>query len=77
MPFYEYRCASCQNLFELRRSSDQASMPAECPACAGPGRRVLSMFQSPTRHSALERIGGAPAASGGGGCCGGSCGCRN
>ncbi|PIV33397.1 MAG: transcriptional regulator [Lysobacterales bacterium CG02_land_8_20_14_3_00_62_12] len=35
MPIYEYRCASCQTVFDvLQKMSDPA--PSECPKCAHP-----------------------------------------
>jgi putative FmdB family regulatory protein len=33
MPSYDYRCSSCEALFEVRRSFKDANDPAECPQC--------------------------------------------
>jgi len=46
MPIYEYRCSSCGNIFELRRSFSQAAEPAKCPKCGGKGEKLLSVFAS-------------------------------
>ena len=47
MILYEYRCVACRSLFTARRPMDRRNEPAECPACGGPGRRVVSV---PQRH---------------------------
>jgi putative FmdB family regulatory protein len=41
MPLYEYQCESCDERFErIQRFSDPPV--AECPACGGPVRKLLS-----------------------------------
>ena len=46
MPLYEYRCESCQKVFEAyKRFSDKAE--EACPACDGRSSRVgISLFQA-------------------------------
>ena len=38
MPLYDYECASCGNVFELRQSFD-AAPEGVCPRCAGISKR--------------------------------------
>ncbi len=40
MPRYDYRCTSCENVFELVQTFAEAGS-AICPACAGSGRRLF------------------------------------
>ena len=40
MPRYDYRCASCENEFELVQTFAEAGS-GNCPACSGAGRRVF------------------------------------
>ena len=64
MPLYEYRCESCQTVFEAyKRLSDGAQEP--CPACGGRSSRVgISLFRA--------RGTGAGSSPGGSSCGGGS-----
>lgn len=41
MPAYDYRCTSCDTIFEVIR---KAGSPAEesCPQCSGPTKRVFT-----------------------------------
>lgn len=41
MPIYEYQCTD-HGLFEAERPMARSAEPAECPACSGAARRVLS-----------------------------------
>src|SRR3990170_8045747 len=41
MPIYEYYCASCDGIFEVRRSMREASDPVPCPACDRDGQRIM------------------------------------
>ena len=41
MPIYEYYCASCDGIFEARRSMREASDPVPCPACDRDGQRIM------------------------------------
>jgi putative FmdB family regulatory protein len=70
MPTYEFRCRTCDSVFEERRAMADASSGAICPEGHDDTVRRLSVF-------AAARSGGArpaPAAARGG-CCGGECGC--
>ncbi len=40
MPRYDYRCASCENEFELVQTFAEAGS-GTCPECQGAGRRVF------------------------------------
>ncbi|MEI6495369.1 MAG: zinc ribbon domain-containing protein [Actinomycetota bacterium] len=73
MPLYEYRCRTCDETFDARRSMSESNEPAECPAGHVNSVRLLSVFASVGASSASAP---PPAPSGGGGCCGGGCGCR-
>lgn len=41
MALYEYKCSSCENKFEVRRSWDNEGS-AVCPKCGGESWRVFS-----------------------------------
>jgi putative FmdB family regulatory protein len=69
MPMYEYRCRTCDDLFEVRRPMSESDAPTECPAGHAETVRLLSMFAS-AGSSPVDASG-----PGGGGCCGGGCGC--
>lgn len=66
MPAYDYRCRTCDTLFEVRRGLDEAPAPAPCPQ----GHPETSRVFTPV---AVGGSASAPAPSGGGGCCGGGC----
>jgi len=74
MPLYEFRCRTCDDTFEVRRSMSQAGDPATCPAGHDDSVRLLSVFAS----VGAPASGGAPAPmprmTGGG--CGSGCGCH-
>lgn len=74
MPLYEYRCRSCDLVFEEQRPMARSGDPASCPEGHPDARRVLSVFMSGVSRSSGSP-GPAPAMAGGGGCCGGGCGC--
>lgn len=65
MPAYDYRCRTCDAVFEVRRGLDDAPAPAPCPQ----GHDQTSRLFTPVA------VGGsaAPPAPAGGGCCGGGC----
>ena len=43
MPFYEYECTACGNVFEILTPPDPAGEETTCPACgSAETRRVLS-----------------------------------
>ena len=46
MPRYEYRCRTCDESFELRRSMAEASEPAPCSQGHVDSVRLLSVFAS-------------------------------
>ena len=74
MPLYDYRCGTCDTVFEVRRPMSESGDPAVCPAGHEGARRLLSVFAA---------VGGddqrAPAPMTGGpmpGGCGGACACH-
>jgi putative FmdB family regulatory protein len=75
MPLYEYRCRTCDDVFELRRAMSESNAPADCPHGHADTVRLLSVFASAGSAAAatVARSGGAPS----GGCCGGGCGCAH
>ncbi len=80
MALYEYKCAECDERFDLMRPMSAADEAAECPACGSEeSRRVISNFASITPGASAmssNPVMDARMASGnvaGGGCCGGSC----
>jgi putative FmdB family regulatory protein len=74
MPRYEYRCRTCDEVFELRRSMSDSDAPAFCPQGHAETSRLLSVFAT---------VGGAAPSAGAvadtgppaGGPCGGACAC--
>ena len=49
MALYEYKCAGCEDRFDLMRPMSAADEPAECPECGSiESRRVISNFASIT-----------------------------
>jgi putative FmdB family regulatory protein len=77
VPTYEFRCRTCDTVFEQRRPMADAADAASCPHGHDDTVRLISMFAS-TRNgdgSGLPALSGG-GAGGGGGCCGGACGCR-
>ncbi len=74
MPLYDYRCTTCDAVYEARRSMADADRPATCPAGHVGAVRLLPVFAT---------TGGAEPAPGGGMCgaplsggCGGGCACH-
>ncbi len=74
MARYEYRCRTCDDRFELRRSMAEADAPASCAQGHTDVVRLLSVFATVGGGGTS----GAPAMptmpSGGG--CGGACACH-
>jgi putative FmdB family regulatory protein len=66
MPTYEYRCRTCDAVFERRRSMSEADDPVTCPDGHPEVVRLLSAFAS------VSALGGGDAPAGP---CGGSCAC--
>ena len=81
MALYEYKCAECDERFDLMRPMSAADETAKCPECGSEeSRRVISNFASITPGASAmssNPVMDARMASGnvssGGGCCGGSC----
>lgn len=79
MPVYEFFCPTCKSSFELLRSMRDYDHDADCPNCAAPARKTLSVFAAITNtrsSSVMEMLPmcGAEGFGGGGGCaCGGAC----
>lgn len=72
MPIYEYYCAPCGAVFELRRPVSAALDAAGCAQGHAAARRVVSAFATVRASSG----GGVELGSAGGGCgCGGACAC--
>ncbi|MER6999695.1 zinc ribbon domain-containing protein [Streptomyces sp. NPDC000410] len=69
MPRYEYRCRSCDDVFELSRPMAESSAPAACPAGHEDTVKLLSAVAVGGTNTAPA----APSGGGGGGCCGGGC----
>jgi len=46
MAVYEYRCRTCDDLFELRRPMSESDAPAQCPQGHADTVRLLSVFAS-------------------------------
>jgi putative FmdB family regulatory protein len=72
VPLYEFRCRTCGDTFELRRSMAESDAPASCPGGHDDTVKLLPLVAVGGRASAAP---GAPPAAIGGGCCGGACGC--
>jgi len=80
MALYEYKCARCEERFDLMRSMNAADEPARCPERGSEeSRRLISTFTAVTPGaSALSTnpmMDARMMSGGGGGCCGGGCGC--
>jgi len=74
MPFYEYKCASCENVFTLLQKRDAARSGHECPGCGSQTtERILSVFASAVADSKSEGCPLPKAARSH--CCGSGCGC--
>ena len=79
MALYEYKCAYCEERFDVMRPIADADDPAECPECGSTeSRRAISNFASITPGAsalASNPMMDARIKSGGGcgGCCGGGC----
>lgn len=53
MPTYEFRCDRCGPFGETRRLAD-VGLPAACPACASPAKRVYTAPGIPASRGALR-----------------------
>ena len=76
MPTYEYRCRTCDDVFEVRRPMSRSGDPAACPNGHPDTVRLLSVFaRTGAADPSGARSGPTPTMPAGGGCCGGVCGC--
>jgi putative FmdB family regulatory protein len=83
MALYEYKCAECDERFDLMRPMSESDTAAECPECGSErSQRVISNFASITAGASamssnpmMDARMASGNVSGGGGCCGGGCGC--
>ena len=81
MALYEYKCAGCEERFDLMRPMSASDEPAECPECGSDdSRRLISNFASVTpgdsamgTNPVMDARMASGNFAGGGGCCGGSC----
>lgn len=74
MARYEYRCRTCDDRFELRRSMAEADAPATCTQGHADVVRLLSVFAT-VGGGGTGPAPSAPSMPMGGGC-GGSCACH-
>lgn len=70
MPIYDYRCKTCQAVYEVRRSMSEADRPSTCPAGHVGADRLLPVFAT-TGSATAPAADGCVAAPGT--CCGGAC----
>jgi putative FmdB family regulatory protein len=73
VPLYEYRCKTCDDRFELRRSVAEADDPVSCPGGHTGAVRLLAAFAA-TGRSTASAMATAPSAMPAGPC-GSSCAC--
>jgi len=66
MARYEYRCRTCDEVFEVRRPMSETPSAVPCPDGHTDTVKLLSAFAS---------VGGAPEGSAAPGPCGGACAC--
>ena len=74
MALYEYKCAGCEDRFDLMRPMSDADEPAECPECGSTqSRRDLQLrLHYPRRLGPSTNPVMDARMAGGGGCCGGA-----
>jgi putative FmdB family regulatory protein len=73
MPRYDFRCRTCGDTFEVRRSMADAADPARCPAGHADTVKLMPLVAVGGRAGSDPAPAPGPVA--GGGCCGGACGC--
>jgi len=75
VPRYDYRCKTCDAVYEERRPMAQADVPATCPSGHVGASRLIPVFAT-TGHAAGPPADagmcGAPVPGG----CGGACACH-
>jgi len=69
VPRYDYRCTTCESVYELSRPMSDADAAATCPEGHVGAVRLLAVFAT-TGGASPER---SASPSSGGGCCGGGC----
>ncbi|MDA8356219.1 MAG: zinc ribbon domain-containing protein [Actinomycetota bacterium] len=75
MPRYDYRCRTCDIVYEERRSMADADAPATCPSGHLGAVRLIPVFATTGNAAEPMPAGGmcgAPTAGG----CGGHCACH-
>jgi putative FmdB family regulatory protein len=75
MPYYEFRCKSCDAVFEERRTMAEVNAPATCPSGHVGAVRLLPVFATTGSTSDSGEQGadyGSTMPSG----CGGACACH-
>jgi putative FmdB family regulatory protein len=78
MAAYDYRCRTCDNVFEVHRSvTASADGPVRCPDGHTDATRIWSAVSVATGAGIRAEFNATPRATApsGGGCCGGACGC--
>ncbi len=75
MPYYEFRCKSCDAVFEERRAMADANAPATCPSGHVGAIRLLPVFAT-TGTSDGPSSGGNEFGSNMPSGCGGACACH-
>jgi putative FmdB family regulatory protein len=74
MPLYEYRCRTCEAVYDLRRTMADADAPATCPAGHVGAARLLPVFATVGAQTAPGTAGPSGPPVGGG--CGSGCACH-
>jgi putative FmdB family regulatory protein len=75
MPYYEFRCQTCDAVFEERRAMAEANAPATCPSGHDGAVRLLPVFAT-TGSSGGPSSGGSDFGSNMPKGCGGACACH-
>lgn len=70
MPRYDFRCTTCDAIYEESRPMADADAPATCPDGHVGAVRLLPMFATTGTASGPAP---SPSAGAAGGCCGGGC----
>lgn len=73
MARYDYRCATCEVVYEASRPMSEADAPSNCPNGHVGATRLLAVFATVSGRG--EVLGCAPSMASGPGC-GGACACR-
>lgn len=73
MPLYEYRCRTCDDVFELRRPMSESNASAACPNGHATTVRLLSVFASAGASTSPSSAAASRPAGG----CGGACACAH